>query len=331
MSDQSPDLENVPRVDGKNLFNTSGTGITTINGDPTVAQTLNAGPGIAIVDGGGGAHTISALGGGGGLTSINADPTAAQTLAAGANISIVDGGGGLHTIAATIPAALTSINGDATPAQLLQAGANITITDLGGGAHRIASTGPGGGITSINADPTAAQTLLSGTSCLTILNGGGGAHTFSIANFNGVTPGLVPGGSGANANKYLSGAGTWLNLPGVDNAQTTNPGGVALPNGVLTTVATVAAPVTGGFVAIWGTGVHGIAAQIMDVVIEVNGVVQNGTGFSGILESAGQTLSVAGSTFFVATGGQAVAVRINHHGGGAATTSLATSLFIFTI
>jgi hypothetical protein len=39
--------------------------------------------------------------GGGGIKSINSDTTSAQTLAAGSGITIVDGGSGLHTISAT--------------------------------------------------------------------------------------------------------------------------------------------------------------------------------------------------------------------------------------
>lgn len=104
MSDQTPSLNNVARVDGSNVFGTpggSGT-LTSINGDGTPAQLLLAGTGITIVDGGGGAHTIS-LSGATGIASINADTTAAQVLSAGFGIGVVDGGGGAHTISVIPP------------------------------------------------------------------------------------------------------------------------------------------------------------------------------------------------------------------------------------
>lgn len=58
MSDQTPDLENVPRIDGKNLINITGAGITSINGDGTPAQIIAAGSGITVTDVGN-THTIA--------------------------------------------------------------------------------------------------------------------------------------------------------------------------------------------------------------------------------------------------------------------------------
>jgi hypothetical protein len=98
MSDQTPSLNNVARVDGSNVFGTpggSGT-LTSINGDGTPAQLLLAGTGITIVDGGGGAHTIS-LSAVTAITSINGDTTPAQVIAAGLGISVTDAGA-THTI-----------------------------------------------------------------------------------------------------------------------------------------------------------------------------------------------------------------------------------------
>ena len=103
MSDQTPSLNNVARIDGSNVFGTpggSGT-LTSINGDGTPAQLLLAGIGITIVDGGGGAHTIS-LSAVTAITSINGDTTPAQVLAAGLGITVTDAGA-THTIAVQSP------------------------------------------------------------------------------------------------------------------------------------------------------------------------------------------------------------------------------------
>jgi hypothetical protein len=366
MSDQTPSLTNLGPVDGKNLINVGGgLGVTSINGDATAAQVLSAGAGIVIVDAGGGAHVIS-VAGGAGLVSINGDATAAQTLLAGSNITITDLGGGAHRISTSGGAGVTSINGDGAAAQTIVAGANVTVTDLGGGAHRIAAAGGGlGNVVSINADVTAAQTLAAGPG-ISIVDGGGGLHTisvtgaagllsingdttaaqilaslsgaliinnaglgvhnFSLFTFNGLAPGIVPGGSGNNPVKYLGGDAGWHD-PITSQGASASTGGVAIPNSVLTDVVSVVVPASGSYIVIYSAGVGGIAGQFMDVVVRRNGAVQAG-GFSGMVETAAQTLNVAGAVQLSLVAGDTVSVAIDHHGGGAATTSTTNNLSI---
>jgi hypothetical protein len=369
MSDQVPNQTSLGPVDGRNLINVGGgLGVTSINGDPAAAQILSAGAGITIIDGGGGTHVIS-VAGGGGVVSINGDAAAAQTLVAGTNITITDLGGGAHRIAAAAGTGIVSINADGNATQTIVAGANITVTDLGGGAHRIAAAGGGlGNVVSINGDASAAQTIAVGPG-LTIVDGGGGLHTisltagsgvtsingdttpaqvlsslsgaliinnpgagihnFSLFTFNGLAPGIVPGGSANNPNLFLAGDATWKTSV-TANGAFASTSGIAIPNSVLTDVVSVVVPAgqSGSYIVLFGAGVGGVAAQIMDVVIRRNGAVQAGWGFSGMVETAAQTLNVSGAAQLSLVAGDTVSVAIDHHGGGAATTSTTNNLTI---
>jgi hypothetical protein len=324
MSDQVPSQFGPAQIDGRKLINVGGgAGITSINGDGTAAQVLNPGTGITITPGPPGTLTIGSAAGGG-LVSLNGDGTPAQVLAAGAGISITPGPAGTNTIANTAPAtpALTSINGDTTPAQSLVAGANVTITDLGGGSHRIAAAGSSGsGITSLNADTTAAQTLTpAGGSPITVSNLGGGAHNLDITAFAGGPKGAVPSGSGGNAAKLLSGAGTWVDpITSIGGTATSNA--VPIPNGGVTALVSIVVPSTGGYLVVYSCTINGVAAQLLDVLILQNGTPLVAAGFSGLQELAAQTLGVSGPATGVFAGGDAITLAVNHHGGGAGTTS----------
>ena len=366
MSDQTPSLSNLGSVDGKNLVNVGGgAGVTSINGDFTAAQILSAGAGVTIIDAGGGAHVISVVGGG--VLTINGDNSAAQTIVAGTNITVTDLGGGAHRISASGGTGVLSINGDAAAAQTIVAGANVIVTDLGGGAHRIAAAGGGlGNVVSINADVTAAQRLIAGSG-ISIVDGGGGNHTisvtgaagllsingdttpaqvltslsgaliinnaglgvhnFSLFTFNGLAPGIVPGGSANNPNLFLNGQGAWVATVTATGAFASSSG-IALPNGSLTDVVSVVVPASGSYIVLYGAGCGGIASQIMDVVVRRNGAVQVGWGFSGVVETAAQTCSVAGGAQLSLVAGDTVSIAIDHHGGGAATTSTTNNLTI---
>lgn len=338
-----------------------GLGVTSINGDPTAAQILSAGAGITILDAGGGAHVISVAGGAGvisinadasaaqtlvagsnititdlgggahrfdvsggaGVTTINGDGATAQTIVAGANITVTDLGGGAHRIAAAGGGLgnVVSINADVTAAQVLQAGSGITITDLGGGVHTIAAT-TGTGILSINGDSTGAQTLTSLSGALTIANPGGGSHTFSLFVFNGLAAGIVPSGSGNNGLKYLGGDAAWHD-PITSQGGTNSSTAIAIPNSGITNLVSMVAPGTGfqAFIVFYSMALTGVASQIYDVLILVNGVLQGNAGFVGMPEIAAQTASVSSSCVIVCNAGDTVTLAVNHHGGGAATTS----------
>jgi hypothetical protein len=66
----------------------------------------------------------------------------------------------------------------------------------------------------------------------------------------------------------------------------------------------------------------------MDVVVRRNGAVQAGWGFSGMIETAAQSINVSGSAQVSLVAGDTVSVAIDHHGGGAATTSTTNNLTI---
>jgi hypothetical protein len=368
MSDQTPSLTNLGNVDGRNLVNVGGgTGVTSINGDPTAAQVLSAGAGITIIDAGGGAHIIS-VAGGAGIVSINGDAAAAQTLLAGSNITITDLGGGAHRISASSGAGVTSINGDGAAAQTIVAGANITVTDLGGGAHRIAAAGGGlgnivsintdvtaaqtlaagpgisivngggglhtisatgaAGLTSINADTTSAQTLVSLTGALTIANPGLGVHNFSVFTFNGFASGLVPGGSGNNGNKYLGGDAVWHDPVTSQGAIASAGAGTVLNINTLTSICSLVVPTSGSYIIIYNAGLNGIAGQIMDALVTQNGAPIANSNFSGMVETAAQTLQVCGAAQAILIAGDSIELKIDHHGGGAGTTATACRLVI---
>lgn len=323
MSDQVPSQGRPnEQFDGSNLIGIGGGGVTRINGDPTPHQILAAGPGITIIDGGGGVHTFSTAGSG--ITSINGDVTAAQHLLAGAGINILNAGAN-HTFSVTFPASLKSINGDTTAAQTLAAGAGVTIVDGGGGLHTISVT-PGAGIISINADNTVTQHLLTGTTALTIVDGGGGNHTFSIASFAGAAAGLVPTGSGGDATKYLSGAGTWVKVPGFFAFQASILGGNPVLNGPNTfgasvVVATLPDAAVHNCLIVYHAGVIGIAGQFLNISLFINGVFQTGSSIGAFPEFTGQTLDLTGTIDEGVKNGDTVAVVMTHHGGGAATLS----------
>jgi hypothetical protein len=80
----------------------------------------------------------SSGGGGSGIASINGDTTSAQTIAAGSGISLGGGtSGGVTTISATGAGGITSINTDTTAAQTIVPGTNVTSTPTVSGATTI--------------------------------------------------------------------------------------------------------------------------------------------------------------------------------------------------
>jgi hypothetical protein len=323
MSDQSYEATPALVVDGSTLINVAGgSGITQINGDATPHQFIAAVSPLAVVDaanihtlsvstftpvargvvpasGGGGVNFLRADGSwvppaGAGVTSINGDGTPAQIIAGTLPISIVDAPGNTHTVnVATFGAAARGV----VPAS---GGGTVNFLRADG-----SWTPPSGaGITAINGDNTALQTLSpAANSGMVITNPGAGAHTIK-----GPTSNRVSNGGGATP----------------------------LPNGVLTVVTgpiTIPAASSGFWWIFCSAGLHGIAGQLMDAVIRQNGIVLGQSGFAGIVETAGQTLEVTGhtGTLIFANVGDTFDVAINHHGGGAATTSLVCTIDGFQV
>lgn len=230
MSDQTPGLEPVAVIDGSRIINVAGaTGLTSINGDATPAQTLAAGAGISVTDVGGGSHVIAVIPGPppvAGLQSINADVTAAQTLAGTAPIHVADGGGGAHTISAD------DFAGPGTPG-VVNAPAGVATDYLArDGTFKTIPAG-GAGITSINADVTAAQ-LVTASLPLHVVDGGGGAHNLTVDSFAGAgTRGVVA--DPVTSDCYLDSATGWkrYNFVGQNTAL------VSIPSNSPTVVATI--------------------------------------------------------------------------------------------
>lgn len=323
MSDQSYEATPAQIVDGSKLINVAGgSGIVSINGDFNPSQFIAATSPLAVVDVAF-VHTFS-------VTDFTA--VARGTVPA-------SGGGAVNFLRADgswVPpssAGISSINGDGTPAQVIAGAAPITIVDAPGNTHTVnvatfgaaargvvpASGGgvvnflradgswvppSGAGIVAINGDNTALQTITpAANSGMVITNPGAGAHTIK-----GPTSNRVSNGGGATP----------------------------LPNGVLTAVTgviTIPAASSGFWWIFMSAGLHGIAGQLMDAVIRQNGVVLGQSGFAGIVETAGQTLQVTGhtGTLIFANVGDTFDVAINHHGGGAATTSLVCTIDGFQV
>jgi hypothetical protein len=185
MSDQTPSLSNLGSVDGRNLINVSGGGggVTSINGDATPAQTLAAGTGISVVDGGGGTHTISTNA----IQVITTDDVAPNFGTSVFFHALVEGAvSPAITTRQTVPDAEFAVD-----VRNFLSGHGGLVTDPGGAAatdylgadNTFRPIPAGGGITSINGDATAAQTLAS--TGLTVTDAGGGAHTVEPIGPNG--------------------------------------------------------------------------------------------------------------------------------------------------
>lgn len=187
-----------------------------------------------------------------------------------------------------------------------------------------------GVIASINGDATPAQTIVNNTGePFFIGNPGGGVHQLNLYDFSSTQKGGVPDPSLFGPLAILTVNG-WLDGH-VDHVLPA--AGIALVNGALTVIGTLTIPAlqTGRYYFSYGTGVNGIALQFMDVVISINGTPVNGFGFSGQIESVGQTLGVCGAGLIQFSGGDILTMSINHHGGGADTTSLLSQLQVLKV
>ncbi len=317
MSDQSYQGTPARTVDGSNLINIAGgSGITSINGDATPAQFVAGAAPLSVVDAAN-IHTLNV----------------ATFSAVARGVVPASGGGAVNFLRADgswVPSGsgITTINGDATPAQTIAVVAPVTIINAanvhtigvdnftaiargtvpasgGGVVNFLRADGSwvpsGSGVTSINGDGTAAQV---------------------IAGINGID--IVDAGATHS-----------IRPPGFHNFVATLGGGVAVPNGVLTPLAsaTIGAGAGGTYYVGYGAGVNGIAAQILDIVVRVNGALAPEGSHTGILEAAGQTCGASGNagTLVILAPGDVVDVAVNHHGGGAATTSLPSGVYGFKI
>ncbi len=273
----------------------SGTGITSINGDGTPAQLIVASTGI-VVGNAGNTHSI----GNTGVLSVAKDGspprTGAIVLKPSASVAINEGPNGTYEFDAIGAAGIVSINGDLTAAQVIAAGAGISVTPGPPGTNTIAVIG-GAGVISINADATAAQTL-SGVQGSIVIDLGAGAHTIE-----GPT----------------------------HNTQSAASAGLFVPANAITILAQFVVAKTGLYSYSFTAGLNGIAGMLVDYFILINGLVQVASGSSGYPEFAGQTTGQTGAGVFHLTIGDTFAIGLNHHGAGAATTSIDAIVQIFQI
>lgn len=148
-------------------------------------------------------------------------------------------------------------------------------------------------------------------------------NTFgTIVGINGID--IVDAGSNRN-----------VSPPGQHSFLASSAAGIPLVNGALTSVASQTMPAgsDGAYYIGFSTGLNGIAGQLMDFGLRVNGVLSPFQSGIGIVETAAQQLGMSGNAGELVTlvAGDVVECVVNHHGGGADTTSLASSVYGFKV